>query len=147
MKWQEDGLSSHSRQVLQECLENIRKAVKEYRYWGAAGLNQSLTEYTGTLFTDQILQADLRSNADRNGNVGKLAMKVGAGLLWLMTILNGAHDFRQNYLPAIESLILPGTSGATKKTDEPAKDHLPINSEIPLPARSENIKEDHKKRG
>jgi hypothetical protein len=102
-----DALSNHSREALRECLNEIKRAIAEYKNWGAAGLNQAFKMYTGTLIADAIVQVDLKRDTEKKGSLWDRAVKVGTGLSVLLSILSGAYTVAHDYLPTLEKLILP----------------------------------------
>ena len=119
-------LSEHSRETLRACLDEIKRAVDEYRIWGSAGINSAFKVFTGTLVTDQTLQADLRRESASGGSLWKKVAAVGGSLVMLLAVLNGMHDLKHNYLPFVEKLILP-----QKTITGPTIEAKPVPGESP----------------
>ena len=102
-----EALSKHSRDTLRDCLSGIKRAIDEYKVWGAAGLNQAYKEFAGTLVTDPVLKADLNKDKEAGGSVWSNVKDVAKGLAIVLSIMHGIHDAKHDYLPAFEHHVLP----------------------------------------
>lgn len=106
------ALSKHSRDTLRECLDDIKRAIEEYRLWGAAGIDKALKIFTGTIVADQTVRADVISDEKDGGKLWEGLDKIGTRLLLLLNLLLAANGVQQHYLPTLEKLILPSATSS-----------------------------------
>jgi hypothetical protein len=100
-------LSKHTRDVLRERLDAIKKALDEYRFWGAAGIDQTYREFVGTIISDSEVRTDLANSGTQEESLGKKTMNVVRALDTLLHFATAAYNAGKYVLPIIERFILP----------------------------------------
>jgi hypothetical protein len=119
----DEALSKHTREVLQERLDAIKRAVEEYRFWGASGVDQAYRQFMGTLVTDATLQNDLTTSAKNDGHLWKKVKKVAKTVALFLSIVSGISQMSDKCFPTIEKLLLPEPPISSPIIDAP---HIPI---------------------
>jgi len=118
---EEEGLSRHTCEVLEERLAAVRNAVVEYEDLGLVEMTNACHSLVGTIATDQEIRNNLKANGGTANRLRTAVLTVIATLTAAMTFANTGADTEQKFLPMIQHLLLPA----------PGVTHSPISTEEP----------------
>ncbi len=104
---QEESLPLSSAEKLQKCIDDIRKAVRDYKIWGAEGIDSAFRALAGTLATDQSIQADVRANEAKGGSLRDKIEKAARTIIVICGALHGVHELKHDFLPFLKRHLLP----------------------------------------
>jgi len=133
-----EDITASSREVLRDCLNEIRAAIEEYKIWGASGLDKALKSFTGTMFVEQGLRTELNENRKKGGTLWKKTEKICKGLLVLYGVLHGTRVVQHDFFPSLDHVFVldhstaSATVGESKMPGETPELHSDKNSGKPV---------------